>query len=149
MKYSLFPLLSGICFLPLNTQITKIEKPVISHHYLLGTEKGNEGLKINQQDDKGSSRMRSIVFKSQEYCRAELKDFEFDVHFTVVSATVYFTGKNFPTAEKATITSNSLKPLKNQVDRCVPGSIVIFDDVTVKGPDKLIRTIPGLSLVLY
>src|SRR6478735_6973059 len=113
MKYSLFPLLSGICFLPVNTKIPKIEKPMISHHYLRPAEKENEGLKINQQDEKGQARMRSIVFKNQQYCRAELEDFEFDFHYTVISATVYFTGKNFSTVEKATITSNSLKPLKS------------------------------------
>ncbi len=147
MKFALLPLLSGICFLPLNNQVENVKKPVISYDHVVKTEK--EGLKISQQDKQGFGRMRSIVFKSQQYCRAELEDFEFDIQYTVVSAVVYFSGKNFDTVEKGMITSNSLKPVKNLMDRCAPGSIVIFDEVRVKGPDKMIRTIPGLSLILY
>ena len=149
MKYSIVPLLSGICFLPLTTQFNNNEKPLIPHDHLISIEKKTEGLKINQQDEPGTARMRSIVFKNQEYCRAELEDFEFEFYYTVVSATVYFSGKNFSSIEKRTITSNSLKPLKDLMDRCVPGSIVVFDNVKVKGSDKSIRTIPGLSLILY
>lgn len=94
--------------------------------------------------------MRSIVFKSQEYCRAEMpKDFEFDVQFKVVSAKVYFSGANFRGVETGTITSNKLAPVKHLMDRCIPGSMVVFDDVKVMGPDKKVRTIPGLSLLLY
>lgn len=97
----------------------------------------------------GNSRMPVAVFKSQEYCRAELKDFEFNAHFSIVSANVYFTGKNFDTMKQGTINSSSLKPISDLMARCVAGSVVIFDDVKVKGPDNTIRTIQGMSLVLY
>ena len=93
--------------------------------------------------------MSAAVFKAQEFCRAELKDFEFDIHYSVVSAVVYFYGANFKNAEKAAITSSSLKPIKTLMDRCIPGSIVIFDEVKVIGPDNKLRTIQGLSIVLY
>ncbi len=93
--------------------------------------------------------MRSIVFKSQDYCRVELKDFDFDVKFSVVSATVYFTGANFKGIEKGFITSNSLRPVRSLMDRCQPGSIVIFDDVKVKGPGDEIRPIDGVTYKLY
>ena len=45
----------------------------------------------------GKVRMPSVEFKSQQYCRAELENFDFDLRFNIVSATVYFSGANFPT----------------------------------------------------
>jgi hypothetical protein len=97
----------------------------------------------------GPGNIRSIDFKSQDFCRVELKDFEFDIRFTVVSATVYFSGKNFPTVEKGFIVSNSLKPIKKMMDRCQPGSVVVFDDIKVKGPDNEVRSIEGVTYQLY
>lgn len=103
---------------------------------------------INGQTREGSTKMQAAVFKAQEYCRAELKDFEFDVQYKVVSAAVYFSGDNFKIVEKGMLNSNSLKPIRSQMDRCIPGSIVIFDEVKVIGPDNKVRTIPGISLML-
>lgn len=97
----------------------------------------------------GEGRMRAVVFKNQEYCRAELKDFEFDIRFIIVSATVYFSGANFSGVEKGLITSSSLKPVKKLMERCLPGSIVTFDDVKVKGPDNRVRTIDGVTYRLF
>ena len=149
MKLLLFPLLSSICILPVHNQFNSTEKPIISSSYLLSNENNNEAYEIKFQDGPGCGRISSVVFKNQDYCRAELENFEFDAHFSVVSATVYFSGANFKSVEKGFITSNSLKPIKNLMKRCLPGSIVVFDDVKVKGPDNLIRTIQGLSLTLY
>ncbi len=101
------------------------------------------------QDSEGSGRMSSIVFKMQDYCRAELKDFEFDVRFEVVSATVYFTGANFTSMKRGFIKSSSLEPIKDLMKQCQPGSIVTFDEIKVKGPDNLVRTLPGVSYILY
>ena len=95
------------------------------------------------------TKMPAAVFKAQDYCRIEMKDFDFDVQFKVVSATVYFTGTNFKNVEKGSINSTSLKPIKDQMQRCAPGSIVIFDEVKVLGPDNAIRPINGISLLLY
>ena len=41
-------------------------------------------------------RVQSVVFKNQQFCRADLENFDFDARFNVVSATVYFSGANFP-----------------------------------------------------
>lgn len=101
------------------------------------------------QDSGGSGKLSSIVFKMQDYCRAELKDFEFDARFEVLSATVYFTGENFRTMKRGYITSSSLKPIKELMLQCQPGSIVTFDQIKVKGPDNLVRTLPGVSYILY
>ena len=37
----------------------------------------------------GGTRMTSGSFKSQQYCRAELENFDFAANFSVISATVY------------------------------------------------------------
>jgi len=106
-------------------------------------------MNIGNQTELGPNKMRSVVFKTQEYCRVELKDFEFDAPFSVLGAKVYFTGANFSNTEQGSITSNSLKPIRTLMDRCVPGSIIIFDEVKVMGPDNQARTIPGLTVILY
>ena len=107
-----------------------------------------EGLNIQSPTQDGGTKMRAAVFKAQDYCRAELKDFEFDIEYKVVGAVVYFSGTNFQNVEKGIITSNSLKPVKPKMERCAPGTIVIFDEVKVMGPDNIVRTIPGISLIL-
>src|SRR6202012_184364 len=44
----------------------------------------------------GKVRMPSVEFKSQQFCRADMgADFIYNVHYDVVSATVYFSGANF------------------------------------------------------
>lgn len=92
----------------------------------------------------------AIEFKAQEYCRAEMpKDFEFDVKFTVLSANVYFTGAGFPNVESGYINSNSLKSIKHLMDKCKPGSIVVFDNIKVKGPGDEVRTLESVSMRLY
>jgi hypothetical protein len=108
-----------------------------------------EVLSLQPDPKQSAGKMRSIVFKSQDYCRLELKDFEFDAVFSVMSATVYFTGTNFKTVERGYITSNSLKPIKHLMDRCQPGTIVIFDDVKIKAPGNETRIIDGVTYQLY
>ncbi len=97
----------------------------------------------------GEHKMTAIEFKSQDYCRLEVPDFNFDAKFTLVSATVYFSGANFKGVETGYITSSSLKPVAALKARCIPGSIVVFDEVKVIGPDKELRVIPGKSFVLF
>lgn len=138
MKTLLYCFLPAIFMMPGNSLV--INAPAVA----------GKTITLNAQGQQEPGKMRSIVFKSQDYCRAEMPpDFEFDVQFKVVSATVYFSGANFPNVEKGTISSNQLKPIKPLMERCIPGTMVVFDDVKVIGPDKKIRTIPGLSLLLY
>jgi len=104
---------------------------------------------LNFQDETGSEKRLCAEFKAQEFCRAEISDFDFDAHFTIVSATAYFSGANFASVEKGFIKSASLKPIKSLMDRCLPGTRVTFDDIKVKGPDNIVRTIQGVSWLLY
>jgi gliding motility-associated protein GldM len=94
-------------------------------------------------------RMQSVVFKNQQFCRADLENFDFDARFTVVSATVYFSGANFSSVQTASITGGSLAGLAGQMSRCIPGSSITFDNVKVQGPDGAIRPIPGPGFILY
>jgi gliding motility-associated protein GldM len=94
-------------------------------------------------------RMQSVVFKNQQFCRADLENFDFDARFTVVSATVYFSGANFASVQTATVTGGNLAGLSAQMARCIPGTSITFDNVKVKGPDGEVRPIPGPGFILY
>ena len=94
-------------------------------------------------------RIQSVVFKNQQFCRADLENFDFDARFNVVSATVYFSGANFPSVQQATINGGSLSGLSGALSKCIPGTSVTFDNVKVQGPDGTVRTIPGPGFILY
>ena len=94
-------------------------------------------------------RMQSVIFKNQQFCRADLENFDFDARFTVISATVYFSGANFASVQTGTISSGSLAGLSAQLSRCIPGTSITFDNVKVQGPDGAARTIPGPGFILY
>ena len=96
----------------------------------------------------GKVRMPSVEFKSQQFCRAELENFDFDLRFNVVSATVYFSGAGFSNVVQSTINGNNLSSLSQYIQRCIPGSVITFDNVKVQGPDGP-RTIEGKSIALY
>lgn len=96
----------------------------------------------------GKIRMTSVEFKNQTFCRAELENFDFDLTYKVVSATVYFSGANFPNVATRSISSNSLQGLQAEMQKCGPGSVISFDNIKVSGPDGT-RTIEGKSIALY
>ena len=97
----------------------------------------------------GGTRMTAGSFKNQQYCRAELENFDFAATFSVVSATVYFSGANFTNVQTATLSGNNLAPLQSFIQRAGPGTSVTFDNVKVQGPDGKQRTIQGVGIVLY
>ena len=96
----------------------------------------------------GSSRIATVSFKNQQFCRAELENFDFDLKFNVVSATVYFSGAGFPSVAQGSISSSSLGSISAQLQRCVPGSVVSFENIKVSGPGGT-RSIEGRSFALY
>lgn len=95
----------------------------------------------------GGTRMPSVTFKNQQFCRADLENFDFDVRYSIVSATVYFSGAGFPNVVTATINGNNLGGLSSYIQRCQPGSSITFDNVKVSGPDGG-RTIQGIGIIL-
>ena len=96
----------------------------------------------------GKPRMPSVEFKNQQYFRAELEKFDFDTRFSVVSATVYFSGAGFPNVATTSLNGNNLAPLGAYLAKCTPGSVVTFDNVKVSGPGGT-RIIEGRSFALY
>ncbi|MDB5198113.1 MAG: gldM [Chitinophagaceae bacterium] len=94
-------------------------------------------------------RMQSVVFKNQQFCRAELENFDFDARFSVISATVYFAGANFANVQTATINGSNLGALSAQLAKCIPGTSVTFDNVKVQGPDGTVRVIQGPGFILF
>jgi gliding motility-associated protein GldM len=96
----------------------------------------------------GKVRMPAVEFKSQSMCRVDLENFDFDLKFIVVSATVYFSGANFPNPAVAQLTGNNFSSLSTYIQRCGPGSAITFENIKVEGPDG-IRTIEAKSIVLY
>jgi hypothetical protein len=94
-------------------------------------------------------RVQSVVFKNQNFARAELKGFDFEYHYSIVSATVYFSGANFPSTQSATISGGSLAGIQSQLAKCIPGTSVTFDNVRVQGPGGPVISIPGPGFILY
>ena len=47
------------------------------------------------------------------------------------------------------VKSIDIEPLKDIINRCAPGGTVVFDNVQVTGPDNILHTIEGLSLMLH
>ena len=98
----------------------------------------------------GPGRMQSVVFKSQQYIRAELENFDFDARFTVLGGVAYFYGAGFTRPEQANFSSNSLESMRALINRCQPGSSVIFENIKVQGPDGTQRIIQnGGGYALY
>jgi gliding motility-associated protein GldM len=97
----------------------------------------------------GGGRMQAAIFRVQQYVSAVLENFDFDAHFSVTGATIYFNNPGDRNVKQVTISSGSLAPAKAYMDALVPGSTVTFDNIRVVGPDGQTRTIqnpPGFSL---
>lgn len=94
-------------------------------------------------------RIQSVIFKNQQFARADLENFDFDARFSVISATVYFAGANFSNVQTATINGGSLASISGQLAKCIPGTSVTFDNVKVQGPDGTVRVIQGPGFILY
>jgi gliding motility-associated protein GldM len=97
----------------------------------------------------GKARVPAVEFKNQQFCRADLgDDFLFDLKFSVVSATVYFSGANFPSTQIGTISGNSLAGVSSLIARCGPGSSITFVNIKVSGPDG-VRSVDERGITLY
>jgi gliding motility-associated protein GldM len=94
-------------------------------------------------------RVQSVIFKNQNFARADLEGFDFDAHFNIVSATMYFSGANFSNVQSAEIHGGSLEGVKSLLQKSIPGTSVTFDNVKVQGPDGIVRSIPGPGFILY
>ncbi len=97
----------------------------------------------------GGGKMQAVIFRSQQFVRADLENFDFEAKFNVTGATVYFTNPGDRSVKQSSLSSGSLAPAGEYMKSLVPGSTVIFDNIRVVGPDGQPRTIqnpPGFSL---
>jgi gliding motility-associated protein GldM len=97
----------------------------------------------------GGGKMQAVIFRTQQFVRADLENFDFLAKFNVTGATVYFTNPGDRNVKQVSLTSGSLGPASEFMKSLVPGSTVIFDNIRVVGPDGQPRTIqnpPGFSL---
>ncbi len=96
----------------------------------------------------GKARVPAVEFKNQQYCRADLLNFDFDLRYSVVSANVFFGGAGFQSPVAGTISGNSLAGIASLMARCQPGSSIAFTNIKVSGPDG-VRNIDEASIALY
>jgi gliding motility-associated protein GldM len=97
----------------------------------------------------GGGAMQAVVFRNQQFVRADLENFDFEARFQVTGATVYFMNPGDRNVKSATLSSGALGSASEYMKTLVPGSTVIFDNITVVGPDGVKRTIqnpPGFKL---
>jgi len=69
--------------------------------------------------------------------------------YEFVSATIYFSGAGFPVVKSATLQGQSLAPIYDLLQKCQPGTAVIFDNVKIQARDDEARTIVGIGFALY
>jgi hypothetical protein len=94
-------------------------------------------------------RMQAVVFRSQQFVRADLENFDFEAKFSVTGGTVYFMNPGDRNVKQISLTSGNLGAAGDYMKTLAPGSTVIFDNIRVVGPDGQPRTIqnpPGFSL---
>ena len=97
----------------------------------------------------GGGKMQAVVFRSQQFVRADLENFDFEAKFNVTGATVYFMNPGDRNVKSVTLSSGNLGSASEYMKTLAPGSTVIFDNIRVVGPDGVTRTIqnpPGFSL---
>lgn len=90
-----------------------------------------------------SARAESGRFKRQKKIYVLGEGYEF------VSAVVYFSGAGFPLVNTATLQGSSLAPLYDLLQKCQPGTVVIFDNVKIKTPFDGIRVIDSPAYALF
>jgi gliding motility-associated protein GldM len=96
-------------------------------------------------------RIPSGTFKAQQGLRADLKDFVFEgVTFTVTGFTMYCTGAGFFEAPGIRqVGSNSFGSVQDLLQKCRPGTTVVFDEIRVTGPGGSRRLPQTIAFNLY
>lgn len=97
----------------------------------------------------GGGRLQAVIFRSQQFVRADLENFDFEAKFQVTGATIYFNNPGDRNVKSVTLTSGNMSAANEYLKQLVPGSTVTFDNIRVVGPDGQQRTIqnpPGFSL---
>jgi len=98
-------------------------------------------------NEKGGS-VKAATFKVQRGMLAELENFDFDIKFQVVSYEM-----TYAAARQDLLSTSADGPLFSQkmldyLSKAKPGDVFYFDKIKVKGPDQVVRTLPGIVFKL-
>jgi gliding motility-associated protein GldM len=80
--------------------------------------------------------MSAAQFRVMGGMTVKLEDSEFEYPFSVVSYTIGFSGKGFPDYAQTQISGPQWGAAAANIAKCVAGTVVYFDNIKVKGPDK-------------
>jgi len=86
-------------------------------------------------------KIQAVIFRNQQFLRADLENFDFEAKFQVTGGTVYFNIPGDRNVNSISLSSGDLNSAKQYMSKLAPGSIVTFDNIRVDGPDGQTRTI--------
>lgn len=71
------------------------------------------------------------------------------VGYSLKKAVIFFAGANFQTVETLNMYTTDLLPIKNAIDKCVPGTVVYVDKILVTDTNKQVAFLTSAGFVLY
>lgn len=89
-----------------------------------------------------STRMKAEVLKKAKQLTA-------GTGYSVLGATVYFSGAGFKDVVSVSMSGDNLSLLKEQIERCTENTVITFDAIKVKDDNGKIKNIDGISLILF
>ncbi|MFN8284810.1 MAG: gliding motility protein GldM [Chitinophagales bacterium] len=95
--------------------------------------------------NQSGGRVNAAWWKAQSGVAALLKDFLFEVGFTVLSYNMFYQPKLQDPGIAATSGAYFSPVQKGFIAKAKPGDIYYIEDIKVKGPDGLSRKIPGIA----
>lgn len=88
--------------------------------------------------------------KAQDYIRAELLNFDFDVRFVVDSFVFYVKRLNGTATNEIFNYGQAFNEhVKNTLQNTITGDTLIFDKIYAHGPDSITRNLAPLEIVVY
>ena len=126
--------------------------------FLIAQKIQNSTIKNIKSDSNNSLKTENVLpifsfgnFKSNNLSVEEFKKgltFMASDGYVIISMTIYFAGAGFPNTIITMVSGNSTAAIKSQMDKLKQGSIVAFDNIKLKGKDR-IKTFPGRKFTLY
>ena len=126
--------------------------------FLIAQKIQNSTIKNIKSDSNNSLKTENVLpifsfgnFKSNNLSVEEFKKgltFMASDGYVIISMTIYFAGAGFPNTIITMVSGNSTAAIKSQMDKLKQGSIVAFDNIKLKGQDR-IKTFPGRKFTLY
>jgi len=92
--------------------------------------------------------IKTSTFKAQAGIIAELKDFDFDLRFRIVSFEMLYSKPRADLVSAKGTNERFTPKMKAMIKRAKPGDTFVFNDVKAKGPDGTTRKIGSISFIL-